>query len=351
MISRRDDTRGTERRLAIAQEQVAQLTTAYSDQETGRRGFVLTGDERFLEPFNSGSDRAESLMRSLRAIADDEPALRPLLDRVVSVGDTWRTRSALRAHAAQRSGDAASAAGQVAGKGKELFDSVAARVHHAHATCRPALRGGGRSSVHGEIAPDAPVRARRRLRGGGHAARVVADPAFRVTRPSTTSRSRCDGHAPATRNTRSAPSDHPRSRGWRATSTRSARGSTSNEPMRSGHARRSNRARPCSSHCERTWSPRSVRCPGLDARCTAPRRRGCGSRRLLRHRVPGRRSGRRRGRRHRGPRGGRRHLGAPVQGAVARRSRQIFRPVKRTRLPRISWASSATKCSSRRSPV
>ena len=100
VISRRDDTRGTERRLAIAQEQVAQLTTAYSDQETGARGFVLTGDERFLEPFNSGSDRAESLMRSLRAIADDEPALRPLLDRVVSAGDTWRTQSALRAIAA-----------------------------------------------------------------------------------------------------------------------------------------------------------------------------------------------------------------------------------------------------------
>ena len=81
VIAQRDDTRTTERRLAIAQEQAAQLAAAYSDQETGARGFVLSGDERFLEPFNSGTDRADRLTRSLRSIAADERALRQPLGR------------------------------------------------------------------------------------------------------------------------------------------------------------------------------------------------------------------------------------------------------------------------------
>jgi sigma-B regulation protein RsbU (phosphoserine phosphatase) len=127
VIARRDDTRKTERRLAIAQEQVAQLATAFSDQETGARGFVLTGDERFLEPFNAGSQRADRLTRSLRTIATDEPALRTPLERVVSAGDTWHSQSALRAIAAQRSGDVPGAELEVAGRGKERFDTVRAR--------------------------------------------------------------------------------------------------------------------------------------------------------------------------------------------------------------------------------
>ncbi len=128
VIARRDDTRTAERRLAIAQEQAAQLAAAYSDQETGARGFVLSGDERFLEPFNSGTDRVVRLTRSLRAIAADEHSLRQPLDRAVSAGETWRTTAALRAIAEQRSGDSASAALVVTGQGKVLFDELRGRL-------------------------------------------------------------------------------------------------------------------------------------------------------------------------------------------------------------------------------
>jgi serine phosphatase RsbU (regulator of sigma subunit)/CHASE3 domain sensor protein len=128
VIARRDDTRTTERRLAIAQEQSAQLAAAYSDQETGARGFVLSGDERFLEPFNSGTDRAERLTRSLRGIAAHEHALRQPLHRAVAASETWRTMSALRAIAEQRSGDSAGAALVVTGQGKEHFDTLRARL-------------------------------------------------------------------------------------------------------------------------------------------------------------------------------------------------------------------------------
>jgi CHASE3 domain sensor protein len=143
LISRRDDTRTTERRLAIAQEQVAQLAAAYSDQETGARGFVLTGDERFLEPFNAGKDRVEGLTRSLTAIAVDEHALQQPLDRTVAAGESWRTTPALRAIAEQRAGDSADGAVLVAGESKALFDTLRSRL--------AALTRGGLT-----ISPDTP---------------------------------------------------------------------------------------------------------------------------------------------------------------------------------------------------
>src|SRR4051812_42551381 len=128
VIAERDNTRTTERRLAIAQEQTAQLAAAFSDQETGARGFVLSGDERFLEPFDSGTDRADRLTRSLRGIAAHEGALQQPLIAVVRAADRWRTTSALRAIAEQRSGDPAAAALAVTDEGKRLFDQLRGRL-------------------------------------------------------------------------------------------------------------------------------------------------------------------------------------------------------------------------------
>jgi sigma-B regulation protein RsbU (phosphoserine phosphatase) len=124
VIRQRDNTRVTERRLSVAREQVAQLSAAYADEETGARGFVLTGEERFLEPFNSGADRAERLSRSLRTISRHETVLREPLASVLSSGESWRTQAALFAIAGRRSGDVAGAVAAITGQGKQLFDRV-----------------------------------------------------------------------------------------------------------------------------------------------------------------------------------------------------------------------------------
>lgn len=51
-VARAADRLGGE--MLPAQEQVAALSKAYVDQETGQRGFMLTADEAFLEPYASG---------------------------------------------------------------------------------------------------------------------------------------------------------------------------------------------------------------------------------------------------------------------------------------------------------
>jgi hypothetical protein len=74
--------------LSVALERVARLQTAYSDQETGERGYALTGQAAFLEPYVDGSTRAAALTRQLRASLDTE-ALQERLQQVQKAG-AWR---------------------------------------------------------------------------------------------------------------------------------------------------------------------------------------------------------------------------------------------------------------------
>jgi CHASE3 domain sensor protein len=121
----RDRAQQRERRLSVAIERSAQLSTAYGDQETGERGFVLSGGEKtFLEPYENGRAVARELVSELRD-ALESPQLRQELDAVTGAVATWRRRAATPEIALARSGDTAVAVQRVAsGTGKTLFDNV-----------------------------------------------------------------------------------------------------------------------------------------------------------------------------------------------------------------------------------
>ena len=57
------DDRG---QLRIATAEVADLRLAYSDQETGIRGYLLAQDPRFLQPYEDGVTLAQTMQRRLR---------------------------------------------------------------------------------------------------------------------------------------------------------------------------------------------------------------------------------------------------------------------------------------------
>ena len=50
-------------RLSPAAIAAGDLTAAMLDQETGVRGYALSGDERFLEPYGPGRRNADVAMR------------------------------------------------------------------------------------------------------------------------------------------------------------------------------------------------------------------------------------------------------------------------------------------------
>ena len=112
-------------------ERVAQLSTAYADQETGERGYVLSGGvDSFLEPYENGRATADAARSAAprrprharrSAGALDGPHHR---DGRVARARPRSPRSHLR-----RDGDAQEAVRPVSdGQGKALFDQVQPRL-------------------------------------------------------------------------------------------------------------------------------------------------------------------------------------------------------------------------------
>lgn len=60
------------------------------DMETGMRGFLLAGQEEFLQPYDAGAQKIESLVRDLSLTVRDNPAQVKRLEKMQAVIETWR---------------------------------------------------------------------------------------------------------------------------------------------------------------------------------------------------------------------------------------------------------------------
>lgn len=75
-----------------AQVAVAMLTEAYTDEQTGERGYLLTGDPAALQPYTAGRRNAAHLLRRLGAeLTGDRTALQ-LLAQVSQQAAAWRSQ-------------------------------------------------------------------------------------------------------------------------------------------------------------------------------------------------------------------------------------------------------------------
>ncbi len=73
----------TSRRVAqthVVLEKLAALLAAATDAETGQRGFLLTGEPRFLEPYLAATRRLGALGQDLRTLTAGDPAQQRRLD-------------------------------------------------------------------------------------------------------------------------------------------------------------------------------------------------------------------------------------------------------------------------------
>ncbi|MFE6490617.1 ATP-binding protein [Streptomyces sp. NPDC057748] len=81
-------------RIQPARSSSFQLQNALLDQETGVRGFALTGDSAFLRPYEEGR-RDESLrLARVRALVGNEQPFADDLDRIAAAAQEWRGRHA-----------------------------------------------------------------------------------------------------------------------------------------------------------------------------------------------------------------------------------------------------------------
>ncbi len=94
------------------------------DAETGQRGFILTEDESFLEPYNLASKALAQMVSKLAEIVKDNP---DQAKRVLAISKTIELRMAKLADniARVRNGRKAEAVADIsAGSGKALMDSI-----------------------------------------------------------------------------------------------------------------------------------------------------------------------------------------------------------------------------------
>ncbi|MCB2047128.1 MAG: CHASE3 domain-containing protein [Novosphingobium sp.] len=110
--------------------QIQSLLSALKDLETGQRGYLITGQERFLEPYRDGDRQIDRTLAKLDSMmSNDEDAMRDLamLKRLSADKQAF----ADRAVELQQSGDRSSAMQAIAsGEGKRSMDAIRALAGH-----------------------------------------------------------------------------------------------------------------------------------------------------------------------------------------------------------------------------
>jgi CHASE3 domain sensor protein len=61
-------------------EHIASVLSLLKDAETGQRGYIITGSESYLEPYNSAVDGLPAVMKELRGLTGDSPTQQKRLD-------------------------------------------------------------------------------------------------------------------------------------------------------------------------------------------------------------------------------------------------------------------------------
>ncbi|MFJ4964658.1 ATP-binding protein [Streptomyces sp. NPDC088729] len=77
-------------RIQPARSASFQLQNALLDQETGVRGFALTGDDSFLEPYRSGRAAELDRMAQLRRVVGAQKRFSDDLDKITAAAREWR---------------------------------------------------------------------------------------------------------------------------------------------------------------------------------------------------------------------------------------------------------------------
>jgi signal transduction histidine kinase len=127
-------------RLDPAALAVERLVAAAIDQETGERGFVITGDEHFLAPYHSGRARADDALVVLGRTLESRRS-RDTWERARDALAAWQRDAAQPEMAAVRAGDRDEAARHVASNvGTQRFDAFRAAASDLDAEIRREVR-------------------------------------------------------------------------------------------------------------------------------------------------------------------------------------------------------------------
>ena len=107
-----------------AQAQAFRLQGALVDQETGVRGYGLTGDVRFLQPYTAGRAAEQAAASRLRALLAGKAPLIGDLARIERAAQAWRTGYAIPSIDRARHGPLSGTDLTQLDRGKQAFDRL-----------------------------------------------------------------------------------------------------------------------------------------------------------------------------------------------------------------------------------
>jgi signal transduction histidine kinase len=111
-------------------ETLQDIMDAMVDQETGVRGYLIAGDEKFLEPHHKGIDAYTAALQKAKELTRDNPAQQSRLDELNELAKNWR-EIAEREIALMAKPETSAAARGLEGStvgGKATMDLVRAKV-------------------------------------------------------------------------------------------------------------------------------------------------------------------------------------------------------------------------------
>ena len=120
-------------------EALRDLEVQTLNQQTGVRGFQLTGDAAFLKPYTDGSEAYRTVLLRLRGLVVDNPAQQTQLDRIDAVMTTWNQQIAEPVIALVRSQGPGPASVALTIKGKAYRDELRAIIAETQVTERLLL--------------------------------------------------------------------------------------------------------------------------------------------------------------------------------------------------------------------
>jgi CHASE3 domain sensor protein len=104
------------------------LLAGYINQESGERGYLITGQSSFLAPYTQGEAILTSAVDRLTTLSAGEPSLITRLHDATAAGDAWQ-RSVQPELAARKAGDVAQATQLVdTGASKAAFDNLRSKL-------------------------------------------------------------------------------------------------------------------------------------------------------------------------------------------------------------------------------
>ena len=107
------------------------VTTSMVNQETGLRGYLLSADPKFLEPFRAGQKAYRASFEAVRALTADNGEQQRRLDAVGQSAQTWSDVAAKEIALVESGNLAKAQQSEAGGAGKASMDALRAKVGDA----------------------------------------------------------------------------------------------------------------------------------------------------------------------------------------------------------------------------